>query len=231
MLQKLKDQLEKEYTQVEIQITWLIKILYALLIILIAFIGWSLYENEYKDLIDLFTPMIPLLAAILFANASNRLIINDKISKLKDRDNEILRITHYQIAISKDMRQKINYLKSRLQKNKVNSTPIILMTELATTIENRYENLLLDKDSYKHLQGNSVDTLVNLSGSIFNYKTYAESLKLLIEINKSNGSNLVLNKNPEKVINNLTYLSENLQKYIDALFELRSSIEDKTKNS
>lgn len=229
IMQALKERLRK-FNQLEWQIEFLIQVLYFLLILIFAFIAFSVMTRKYDQLIDLFTPIIPMLAAILFAKASNRIIIDNDINKIDEKRCEILQITHYQIAIAKDLRQKIHFFKKIIEEKNI-ETPIVLLIEIANTIESRYEELLSEKESYRHLSGKCIDILISMSGAIFGIKTLGEGYKKIVAINQANNFKSHLSKDDENLTNTMNKVLDELEIYIDELFKLRNSIEDNAEKS
>lgn len=202
---------------------------YALAIGSLILVARSIYIthtlHQYDQFWSLLISIIPLLAAILFALASNRLIINTDINRENDRRQEIVRTTHHLIAITKDLHARVSYVKSMFNEDK--PYPAFILSQIAETIENRYETLL-EQDAYKYLPGQCVDIITRISGSIYGISVLAEVVKHVTTANPVMKLNEVLkkdNENRDATIKQLDKVMDEIQNLIDELFKLRKSLD------
>lgn len=193
----------------------LLAFLFIILIEALQFIS----EHQYAKLLTLLIPAITLLSTLLVVSAANRLIVNGEIVREDERRQEIVRTTHHLIAVTKDLKARVGFFKKALNEG---MHPSFSLSQVAVTIENRYETLL-ERDAYKFLSGNCVDIITGISGDIFGIRLLAEGLNLMA----SDKPSLALQAVPktDATDNRLEALMAELEKLLDELFKLRTSLD------
>lgn len=219
------DQLIKRFNYLERDIRALTYVLIAFFLVLAYRAASLTNEGQYHELWLLIAPTITVLAALLVASASNRLIVNDRINRMNDQNREIVRITHHLIAVCKDLNGKIYYVKLMLSDN--NTQPSFILDKITTSIENRYE-VLLERDAFKYLPGNCVDIITRISGTIYGMRMFAEGVKHITQENPLVPLNMGVKKSGnDQIISHLDKLLNDIESLVNELFKLRESIEGK----
>lgn len=197
-------------------------ILNFLLFVMVGCIVYLVYARSYERLLSLIAPLISLLAALLVARVANRLIINGDIIREDDRRQEIVRTTHHLIAVVKDLKLRVGYVKSSLLDG---GRPNFAIVEMAKTIESRYESLL-NREVYKVLPGGCIDIISRISGGVYGISLLAS------------GFNRVAAKNPDFAMAEVSIdqekfpaevldkLMQDLQILIDELFKIREGVDE-----
>ena len=197
---------------------------YVVIVLLLLIIGRAiqlLSESQYQELWQLLPQAIPLLLVLVVVRVANRLLANGSILREADRQQEIVRTTHHLIAIAKDLKARVGYVKSMLTKG---GRPPFALVQIAKSIEERYETLL-ERDAYKYLPGTCVDLITGMSGYIFGIVMLAEGVRQVAS------ENSVLLQAPLPASNDgqpplpFDELMEEIEQLLDQLFELRRSIE------
>lgn len=102
---------------------------------------------------------IPLLAVLLATYAADRYITH---SQLKD-EKEFIGVTYRYTAITKDLEDKVIFFTKMIADGGHFLTSVIYITD---SIEKRYESLY-DKELYKYISIEMVNTINDMSGSIY----------------------------------------------------------------
>jgi hypothetical protein len=214
-------QLVRRFERLDRCIEALAYVLLAFLLILAAQGGLFVYERQYSQLWSLLAPTITLLSALIVVLIAKRLIINGDINREDDRRQELVRTAHHLIAIAKDLRARVEYVKTTLSDG---SRPALSLTQVAKTIEDRYETLL-ERDAYKFLPGKCVDIISNMSGAVFGIGLLAEGVKHVAASNPAFALKTLPNADDHVPIATLDKLMADLQELLDELFKLRTSMD------
>lgn len=219
------DQLVKRFDYLERDIQAVTYVLIVFFLIVACRAAVLINEGDYNELWLLIAPTITILAALLVASASNRLIVNDRINRMNDQSREIIRTTHHLIAICKDLDGKIYYVKLLLSDN--STRPSFILDKIATSIEDRYE-VLLERDAFKYLPGNCVDIITRISGTIYSIRMLAEGVKHITRANPLLPLKMGAEKSGnDQIISQLDELLNDIESLVNELFKLRESIESK----
>jgi len=213
-------QLLQNFKSVDRDIEALSNVLIVFIIALATRVAFLLYQEQYDGLWFLLGSIAPIVAALLIARAAARLIINGQIIREDDRRQELVRVTHHLIAVTKDLKARVGYVKSMLNSD---SRSVIVLNHLAITIERRYETLL-ERDAYQFLPGNCVDIIISISGAIFGIGAMAEGVKHITAQNPFGTLEGTWPNNGGRIIQ-LDKLMDDLQALIDGIYKMRSSIE------
>ena len=216
----------KEFQRFDRDIEVLTYTLVAFLLILAARAVFFVYEGQFDQLWSLLAPTTPLIATLLVVRVANRLIVNGNIIRENDRRQEVVRITHHLIAITKDLKGRVGFAKKVLGEGDCDSLALAL-SKIAITIEDRYETLL-DRDAYKFLPGKCIDIITKISGSIFGIGLLATGMQHAMAANQMIGIKGVPNENSH-LIAQLDDLMTDIQELIDELYRLRNSIDAESK--
>lgn len=138
---------------------------------------YLVYIRDWKTLVGLLPATTAACAALLVAKTATRLLIYNMFVRVDDHAHDIVRITHHTMAIVNDLRGRIRFMKIALSKG---NRPLIALTKNAETIEKRYE-ALYDRDLYRYLPGNVIDTIVSLSGSVFGLSSLIEGVTSVLD--------------------------------------------------
>jgi hypothetical protein len=214
--------LASEYHRHDRDIVALTYALEALLVAIAARTAFLVYHGQFDGLWLLLAPTTSLVASLLVVRVANRVIASGNIAREDDRRQEVLRTTHHLIAITKDLKGRVEFVKKQLENG---ATPLAL-SQIAESIEDRYETLL-GRDAYRFLPGNCIDIITKISGSIFGIGLLAACTQQLIVSAPAAALKAMPNKNIEDTIAQLDELTADIQKLLDELFRLRESIDSK----
>lgn len=212
-------QLVKNFKSVDRDIEALSNVLIVFIIALASRAAFLFYQEQYDGLWLLLGSIASIVAALLIARAAARLIINGQIIREDDRRQELVRVTHHLIAVTKDLRARVGYVKTMLNGD---SRSALALNNLAITIERRYETLL-ERDAYQFLPGNCVDIIISISGAIFGIGAMAEDVKHIAAQNPLRVLDGTWLKDDGLIIQ-LDKLMDDLQALIDGIYKMRSSI-------
>lgn len=182
------------------------------------------YECRYEDLWLLLPQAVPLLSVLVVVRVANRLLSHGNILREEDRRLEIARTTHHLIAIAKDLKERVGYVKSMVTEG---GRPALAVVEIAKSIERRYETLL-ERDAYKYLPGSSVDLITGMSGSIFGIVVLAGGFGQLSAARPGFGLAPMPARGDGSLPPEFDKLTNEIQLLIDQLYEIRYSIEAAT---
>lgn len=191
------------------------------LVLIVGRAAQLVYESEYQALWKLLPMAVPLLSVLVIVRVANRIILNGSIIREDDRRQEIVRTTHHLIAIAKDLKARVGYVKAMLRDGGV---PSFTLVQIAKSIEDRYETLL-ERDAYKYLPGPCVDIITEMSGDIFGIMTLAEGVRQATS-DKPALAWVPMPANSDRPLPpRLDDLMKDIQRLIDQLFQARQSIE------
>lgn len=213
-----------DYRRSDRDINVLACVVIAFLMLLSCRAAILIYENRYLELWNIIPMVVSLLSILVIIRVANRLISNGNITREDDRRLEIVRVTHHLIAIAKDLRSRVGFVKTTL---KDGGRPSFVLAQIANSIEERYE-ALLDKDAYKFLPGPCVDRIIGMSGSIFGIMTLAEGVRQTASGN-ADIARAPLPATEGVVIKALDDLMNDIQKIIDEVYSIRQSIDTEKK--
>ena len=213
------EKLTIEYQKHERDINVLVLVLVVLWLILVGRAMLFTYERNFEELWSLLAPAIPVIAAILVARVASRLIVNGQIIREDERRQDIVRISHHLIAITKDLKNRVSFVAKALE----GGTPMLAILQITESIENRYETLL-ERESYKYLPGSCVDIITSISGSIYGISLLSASFKQVAASSPIKALESTSNQNFERQISQLNNLVVDLQKLLDELFVLRYKV-------
>lgn len=208
-----------------------INVLYNLLIffllVLTIRVCFLIYSGLYDEIWKLIAPAITLVSAMIITRSANRLIENEKIVRADEKRIEIVQVTHHLIAITKDLKQRVGYVKKLLSDG---DKPAFALVEIAKSVESRYESLY-ERDLYRYLPGNCVDIITNISGSVYGIITLAIGIDVVTSQNKMTALKDIPNNGTKPPIESITKLEAELKELIDELFSLRTSLEKEKSKS
>lgn len=214
----------KEFNSADREIAALKYTLMALLCI-VAYRAVSLLSEErYSDLWVLLTPSITCFSVLIACSIANRLIANNNIIRTNEQRINLVRTTHYLIAVTKDLRQKVGHIRSIID----GRMPAIAFAEISKTIQKRYE-VFYEPNIYEFLPGECIDIITNISGQIYGISVLSAGIesacseKPLIHLKNDN-----FNEN-HPTIKSLSELDKDLEKLVNKIFNLRLSVEGATK--
>jgi len=148
-----------------------------------------------------------------------------ELAAQRDRRKKIVRTTHHLIAITMDLKGRVDHVKKVLTDGKYEGKyPVSNLEKITESIEKRYETLL-EPDAYEFLPGPTVNLIVRMSGSIFGLTRLADGIAQSIK--ERSGSALTPvpvnhNQSSTQIFDNI--MSE-IQELIDQLVALRKSID------
>lgn len=211
------------YAQREIAV---LRYAFVILFFFVVFRACSLtYEEKYTELWGLLTPAITCLSVLVGCSVANRLIANGNIVRADEQRIELMRTTHYLIAVTKDLRQKINYVKSILSNGK---SPAIALVEISKTIQKRYE-IFYEPNIYKHLPGNCIDIITSISAKIYGIGVMSAGIEMGRSENILAQLKISAYNESHPTIQSLIELDSDLKKLINEIFIIRESVDDAPK--
>jgi hypothetical protein len=214
-LQRAFDSLNREIQALAIVLVLFVGVLVARVILLV-------YSEDIDEVWSLLPHLATVVASLLIARVANRVTVHADIGRANERNRDIVRTTHHLIAIAKDMRQRVGYLRTIFAEG---GRPVVAMVQIAQSIEARYE-VLLERDSYTYLPGNCVDLITRMSGDVYGIGVIAAGVN---ETLKGPAAALITVPPPEKnhgPIARLDALTKEIQALLDGLFALRRSIDE-----
>ena len=217
-------QLVQNFKRLDRDIEALSNVLIIFIIALVARAALLVYQSQYDALWSLLGSIASIVAALLVARAATRLITNSNITREDERRQDLVRVTHHLLAITQDLRARVGYVKDMLSGG---SRPAFALSQVAITIERRYETLL-ERDAYQFLPGKCVDIIIRISGGIFGIGALAEGVKHITAQSSLGALDGALVKDSGQQIARLDELMDDLQTLIDGIYEVRSSIDTKT---
>lgn len=197
---------------------------YAVVVLILLIVGRAaqlLYGSQYQEFWQLLPQAVPLLSVLVVVRVANRLLANGSILREAERQLEIVRTTHHLIAIAKDLKARVGYVKAMLTEG---GRPPFALIQIAKSIEERYETLL-ERDSYKYLPGPCVDLITGMSGSIFGIVSLAEGVRQVVSENSGLALVPMPASNEGQPPLPFDTLMEEIEQLLGQLFELRGSIE------
>lgn len=210
-----------EYKRSNRDINALTYVVISFLLLIIGRAAQLVYECQYQALWQLLPQAVPLLSVLVVVRVANRLLSNGSILREDDRRQEIIRTTHHLIAIAKDLKARVGYVKSALTEG---GRPSFALVQIAKSIEERYETLL-ERDAYKYLPGSCVDLITRMSGDIFGIVLLAEGTRQATTDNPAFALAPIPARSNHQPPPRFDELMEEIQLLIDQLFEVRHSIE------
>ncbi|MDO6427385.1 hypothetical protein Q4489_10190 [Thalassotalea sp. 1_MG-2023] len=210
--------LVKKYETIDRDIRWLTWLLITYCCLVLFRIIYCLYNKDFNSLFEGAKPLLPPLTALLVVQIANRLIINNRILEANEQRVETVQSTHHAIIIVKDLKAKVGYVKHCIENNR----PPIALVEVAARIEVRYESLF-ERSLYKYLQGESIDLIARISGTIFGIQIFAEQLQQQVA-NKEHTIENMPQLNSDKPLNSLDDLLNELETLLDHLYAIREQI-------
>lgn len=212
-----------DYKRSDRDIAALTYVVIAFLVLIIGRVALLVYECKFSALWQLLPYAVPLLSVLVVVRVANRLLLNGSIIREDDRRQEIVRTTHHLIAISKDLKARVGYVKAMLTEG---GRPSIALVQIAKSIEERYETLL-QRDAYKYLPGSCVDIITRMSGDVFGIVVLAEGVRLATSEKPVSGLTPISLNGGGSLPPRFDELMNDIQQLIDQLFEVRDSIEAK----
>ena len=218
-------ELEKQYKRLDISIKYLKWFLVALMLILtyvelskhsicLSDLSYSCFANFFSEIAEITKKTIPLLAALLATLVADRHLTQAIINRDNEQIFEIVQITHRYIAIANDLHSKVIYLQKMFNSGTHTISSFIVV---ANSIEKRYESFF-EKESYKYLSGDTVNTINAMSGSISGVLITISNLSVTFK-NDLSTKLPSINQAP------LDNLLEEIDKLKDDLYTLRKSVD------
>ncbi len=182
---------------------------------------YYLWNRNLREVLAIVMPFGALISAVLVAKVASRLLTHNKITRAEDDHKDIVRITHHLIAIVSDLRNRVGFTVSSFRDG---GRPLVVLIENAVAIEKRYE-VLLDREAYRFLSGESVELIGRMSGSVFGLTVLT---KALAEIFRDKVNAIIpTSEDPtrEKMIESLESLLKDLDLFEDQIRQLRGTVE------
>jgi hypothetical protein len=193
----------------------------AFLFLIVGRAAQLIYECQYQAVWQLLPQAVPLLSVLVVVRVANRLLWNGNIIREDERRQEVVRTTHHLIAIAKDLKARVGYVKAIVIEG---GRPSIALVQIAKSIEDRYETLL-QRDAYKYLPGSCVDIITRISGDIFGIVVLAEGIRQATSDKPALALMPIPPNNDRLPEARFDDLMKELQELVDQLFKVRQSIE------
>lgn len=219
------NKLEKQYKRLDISIKCL-KWFLILLMLVFTCVELSKYTlctfpfsrsclaNFLSEVIEITKVIIPLLATLLATLIADRYITDSILSRTNEQIFEVVQISHRYIAIANDLQSKVEYFKEMFTEGGHAITDFVFITD---SIQNRYESLF-EKEAYKYLSGDTVDTINSMSGSICGIMSTTLHMKEKLKGN-------LVTVSATKTEPPVAKLLEEIKKLKNDLYMLRKSVE------
>lgn len=178
--------------------------------------GWISWKE--LEVNDLATSIVTIISILAVTEIAKRSIVYDAAKQHKDKVLSTMKESHYLIAILKDLKAKVEYIKTSISDGGV---PVYSLAIVTKSIEERYETLL-NNQAYEYIQGVTIDKITDLSGSIFGIRIFSDGLSI---IDNKNPFEDVRNKANPKLITSLSVLVSDIDSIIEDLYKLRKSLE------
>lgn len=125
-------------------------------------------------------PLVTSTSALLVARNIKQLILRNEIQRADDRQQNIVRITHHLMVIIADCRNHVAYLQGKLSQMK--TTPALIFVEAAENAIARYD-VLLEREIYEYLPGETLSIIRKMSGSVLGLKANASAVSKMTQAN------------------------------------------------
>lgn len=215
------ESLVRKFNLIEKDVNLLTKVLTILLLFIWFRACYLAYVRDFVSIWGLLGPLTSVAATLLISRIASRLIVHGQVLKEDERRQEIVKVTHQLLAVTKDLKAKVGYFNKLMREG---DKPVVILVSLARSIEKRYETLY-ERDAYKFLQGKSVDLISNLSGSIFGILAVAEALGSTGSINLPCRIEDLAAKKSDDLKVRSEKLSDELQTLIDQIYDVRISLD------
>ncbi|MDX8399560.1 MAG: hypothetical protein R8K20_04865 [Gallionellaceae bacterium] len=204
--------LRNDFANIEKDVSALMIFAFFLVFLFYLYAIYFIWIQKIEEVLKVFMPFGALISAVLVAKVASRLLTHNKVTREEDDCKDIVRITHHLIAIVSDMRERVGFSVSLFRDG---GKPWIVLIENAVVIEKRYE-VLLDREAYRFLKGESVELIGRMSGSVFALTVFAKALAETCQ-DKIN-TIIPISEDPTRV--NIIEQLESLLKELD-LFEVQ----------
>ena len=214
----------KEFNRAEREIAALKYSLMALFLILVYRALSLITEERYSELWALLTPSITCFSVLIGCSIANRIIANNNIIDAREQRINLVRTTHYLIAVTKDLRQKVRHIKSIID----GKIPAIAFSEISKTIQKRYE-VFYEPNIYEFLPEKCIDIVSSISGQIYGISVLSAGVESGLS---ENSLTHLKNNNPNEdhpTIKSLSELDKDLETLINEIYNLRLSVDGTTK--
>ncbi len=214
------ERLTIEFRKYDRDINVLVFVLTVLLLIIVGRAIVFIYERNFEGLWSLLLPATPVIAAILVARVAGRLIVNEQITRENQRRQDVVRVSHHLIAVTKDLKARVAFVAGALERG----TPMLAISEISDSIKDRYETLL-ERESYNHIPGSCVDIITNISGSIYGIGLLSAGAKQVAAANPVKGLERNSDRRFADQVPQLNQLVLDLETLLNELFDLRDSVD------
>lgn len=218
------EKLVENFDVVEREVGILTRALVFLLVLLLFRIGYFVLKLDFASAWGLVGPLSAIAGALLVSKIATRLIIHGQVLREDDRRKEIVRITHYLIVMTQDLRGRVSYLKTIMIEG---DKPLPVLLSLIESIEHRFGSLF-EKDLYQHLPGRSADLISDMSGSIYGITATAETLRSG-SVNPLTPIRSLLGEVSAEYISNMDRLLKQIQTLTNQIYEVRMKISPSNK--
>lgn len=214
----------KDFNNSEREIIALKYTLMVLFLVVVYRASSLIAEELYSDLWALLTPTITCFSILMVCSIANRLISNNNMIKAGEQRADLVRTTHYLIAVTKDLRQKVRHIKLIIE----GKVPAIAFAEISKTIQKRYE-VFYEPNVYEFLPGKCIDIITGISGHIYGISVLSAGIefefsgKLLAPLKVDNFAE------DHPTIKNIYELDGVFEELINEMFKLRISVDEENK--
>lgn len=216
--------LVRKFDLIERDVNLLTRALIFLMFLIFCRAAYFLFAKDFEGIWNLLGPLTPVAAALLVSRVASRSIVHGQIQREDDRRREIVQVTHNLLAVTKDLKSRIEYFNKLMADG---DRPVAVIVNLAKSIEKRYETLF-EKDAYQYLPGKSIDLINSLSGSIYGILTTAEILETKAVASSLAAIGLLTGKTSSDYIANIQKVESEIQTLIDQIFEVRNAVDAPT---
>lgn len=127
---------------------------------------------QFKETWSIISPLTAAISAILVTQTAGRSIQVSERQRQEDKTLQRVAKLHYLITLSKCLEARLDYMLNILTDD--TERPLIALTMAIADSTVHYEKLF-DKDNFVILQGEMIDALIGMAGTIFGANLLRES--------------------------------------------------------
>lgn len=198
-------------------------VLAALLFVTLFLFAVQVNEGNYTAAISSLQAIIPIAAAWLVLCIADRQLFIDRTEKEHQVKLDAVKSLHYLIVIGRDLRAQAGHLGFMLEKTEYYVLPHQLEA-LANGIEKRYEEMLHEKDAYRYLQGDVLNKLLGLSGSIFGLTSLLRSIAVQANSTKKSVREIFDKLDKVAVLQSIESSDFQINSIVEDLYKVRVSV-------
>ncbi|SDM08197.1 hypothetical protein SAMN05428957_102188 [Oryzisolibacter propanilivorax] len=202
-------------------VNWVLAILFLLSLLVFAY---QMRMAKYPEAVSSLQAVIPIAAAWLILFIADRQILIDIKEKKYRAKLDAIKSLHYLIVIASDLQSQASHLSFMMEKEDYYVRPHYLET-LARGIEQRYEEIIQEKESYRHLSGEVINKIIGLSGSIFGMTNLLRSIAYQANKTEKEVRDIFNSMNKSALIKNIKSTDLEINSIVEYFYKARRALD------